>query len=220
MTFILLLANAFLLGLAHALEPDHVAAVSTFLSRQPGRSSAIRYCVRWGLGHALPLLAATALAAGIGLTLPAQVAAYAERGVGAMLILLGVWLLRDVRAGRLHVHAHEHDGVIHTHLHTHAPGEAGAHDHRHAAFFVGVIHGFSGSASVLLLALVAGTSSPRLSGAYVVTFSAGVILAMALYGWSAGALLERVAARKTAWLRLVQTGAGCCSVVLGGYWLS
>jgi len=59
-----------------------------------------------------------------------------------------------------------------------------------------------------------------LSGMYVATFSGGVIAAMVLYGWTAGALLERLAARQTAWLRLVQVGAASCSLLLGAYWLA
>jgi cytochrome c biogenesis protein CcdA len=219
MAVILLLANAFLLGLAHALEPDHVAAVSTFLSRYPGRTRAVRFCVHWGVGHMLPLLGSIAVMAAVGAVLPTRMAFYAERAVGVMLVLLGAWVLRAAWLGRLHAHAHQHEGVMHTHLHAHVRGHD-AHEHAHAAFLVGVVHGLAGSASVLVLALLAGTSSLWLSGAYVVTFSSGVILAMALYGWSAGALLERFVAPEIAWLRLAQVGAGSCSLLLGVYWLS
>ena len=173
----------------------------------------------------LPLLVSVVVAATIGATIPTRVADYAERGVGVMLVLLGAWVLREVWVGRLHSHRHEHDGLSHTHLHAHTGGADSAHVHvphvhAHAAFLVGIVHGFAGSASVLVLALVAGASSPWLSGAYVATFSGGVIIAMALYGWSAGTLLERIATRRSAWLRRVQVGAGSCSVLLGAYWLS
>lgn len=224
MSVVLLLANAFLLGLAHALEPDHVAAVSTFLSRYPSRVRAIRFCVQWGVGHMLPLLASAVVAATIGAALPSRAAAYAEPAVGAMLVLLGAWVLREVWRGRVHSHTHEHDGVVHTHLHAHAEGNDSEHAHvphvhAHGAFLVGIVHGFAGSASVIVLALVAGASSLWLSGAYVATFSGGVIVAMAAYGWSAGILLERIASRRSS-LRLVQAGTGSCSMLLGAYWLS
>ena len=217
MKIFLLLANAFLLGLAHALEPDHMAAVSTFLSRYPGRLRAVRFCVQWGVGHMLPLLASVVAVAGIGAALPPRAASDAERAVGGMLVVLGVWVLREVWLGRLHLHTHEHDGVTHTHLHAHRHDPAHGHAH-HTVLLVGIVHGLAGSASVMVLALLAGTLSLWVSGAYVVTFSVGVILSMALYGWSAGALLEQVAARRWAWLRLVQVGAGSCSVALGVYW--
>jgi len=216
MKIVLLLANAFLLGLAHALEPDHMAAVSTFLTRHPGRARAVRFCVRWGVGHMLPLLASVAAVAAVGAVLPARAASSAERAVGGMLLLLGGWVLREAWLGRLHTHTHKHDGVAHTHLHTHL--RTPAHEHTHAVLLVGIVHGLAGSASVMVLALLAGTSSFWVTGAYVVTFSSGVILSMALYGWSAGMLLERVASREASWLRAVQAAAGCCSIALGVYW--
>lgn len=225
MTVVLLLLNAFLLGLAHALEPDHVAAVSTFLSRYPGRVRAVRFCVRWGMGHMLPLLLSVVIVAMLGTALPVRLATYAERGVGAILVLLGVWVLREVWVGRVHSHQHEHGGVAHTHLHAHTRNHDSEHEHvphvhAHGAFLVGIVHGFAGSASVLVLALVAGATSPWLSAAYVATFGSGVVVAMALYGWSAGMLLERIATPHGPWLRLTQTAAGSCSVLLGAYWLS
>jgi ABC-type nickel/cobalt efflux system permease component RcnA len=225
MSVALLLANAFLLGLAHALEPDHVTAVSTFLSRYPGRVRAIRFCVQWGVGHMFPLLGAAVAAATVGAALPVRVAGYAERGVGAMLVLLGAWVLWEVWRGRIHSHLHEHDGVVHSHFHAHPHADFSAHAHAehvhaHGAFLVGVVHGFAGSAAVIVLALAAGASSLWLSGAYVATFSSGVIVAMAAYGWSAGALLERIAIRRSASLRFVQVATGSCSLLLGAYWLS
>lgn len=225
MNVALLLLNAFLLGLAHALEPDHVAAVSTFLSRYSGRARAVRFCVRWGIGHMLPLLLSVVVVATLGTALPARLAVYAEQGVGAILILLGAWVLREVWRGRVHSHRHEHGGVPHTHLHAHTHSDDSEHDsvlhvHAHGAFLVGVVHGFAGSASVLVLALVAGATSPGLSAAYVATFGSGVIIGMAAYGWSAGTLLERIAAPRGWWLRLTQVAAGSCSVLLGAYWLS
>jgi len=215
----LFLANAFLLGLAHALEPDHVAAVSTFISRYPGRRRAVRFCVRWGIGHMIPLLACLVGAGLVGTALPAGSASYAERGVGLMLIGLGAWLVRDVWSGRVHLHAHEHGGVRHVHLHAHVHTPAHDHGHARTVVAVGIMHGLAGSASVLVLAAVSMGSSVWLGAAYVLTFSCGVIVAMALYGVSTGAVLERFARARPGWLRLTQLAAGGFSVLLGAVWV-
>jgi sulfite exporter TauE/SafE len=219
MSVALLITNAFLLGLAHAIEPDHVAAVSVFVARYPGRSRAVRFCVQWGIGHMLPLLASLGAIALVGTVLPAKAVAVAERVVGVVLVVLGVWLLRQVWSGRLHAHVHEHAGLTHSHLHAHRHGNVHAHPHAHAVVGVGILHGLAGSATVLVLAPVVAAPSLFVSGAYIVAFSAGVILAMVAYGWSTGTVIAHLSAHRARWLSITQAAVAICSITLGCGWM-
>ena len=150
---------AIVLGLRHATDPDHLAAVTTLIASKRERTAraAARLGFAWGLGHAsslflfgLPILFFQAY-------LPKWLQQGAEALVGVVIISLAVWLLIRWRRGAF---AHLHD---HTHLNLH--DGARGHDHSHAtvktrspwqAYAIGVIHGMGGSAGVgvLLLATI------------------------------------------------------------------
>jgi ABC-type nickel/cobalt efflux system permease component RcnA len=168
---VVVLAVAMLLGLRHASDPDHLAAVTTLIATEPedGGRRAARLGLAWGLGHALTL-------AVFGLPivlshsyLPDTAQRAAEALVGLVIVFLAVRLLIRWREGHFHVHAHRHGGVEHRHLHPH---DAEAHDHAHQpeaqlgrspvqAFGIGLMHGVGGSAGVgvLLLATIPGQAT-------------------------------------------------------------
>ena len=114
------LGIGFLLGLRHALDADHVVAVSTFVSQERGL---LRACLRgafWGLGHTLALLAVAIAVVAFKLTISPELEHGVERLVALVLIGLGGHVvLRAVATRGLHRHAHTHGGVLHTHLHVH-----------------------------------------------------------------------------------------------------
>jgi len=95
----------FLLGIRHAMEADHVAAVSTLVSQH---RSLTRSCVLgtfWGLGHTLALLTAGIATIALRLSISPELERTFERGVGCMLILLGAHvLLRSPATWRVHTH--------------------------------------------------------------------------------------------------------------------
>jgi ABC-type nickel/cobalt efflux system permease component RcnA len=103
-----------------------MVAVSAFVGRSPRAGSAALFGVRWGLGHALVVLLIGAVLAWTGVSVPQSAEAWAELGVGLMLVALGVWSLRASR--RLHVHRPQDHGG-HAHLHAHGPDR---HPHAHA----------------------------------------------------------------------------------------
>lgn len=148
---------AILLGLRHATDPDHLAAVTSLVAG--GRSSASRAAARlglsWGLGHALTLFAFGLPIVLLGAYLPEPVQRGAEVAIAVVIVVLAFRLLRRWRLGAYHVHRHVHDGVEHAHLHSHA--EASGHVHRHdartplGAFAIGLLHGLGGSAGVGVL---------------------------------------------------------------------
>ena len=159
-TLIGLLGLGLILGLRHALDPDHIAAVSTIVSesRSVRRSSLIG--TFWGLGHTMSLLIAGVLVIALKVQISDRIALWMEFAVALMLIFLGLKAtLRSLRGWKFHRHRHMHDGSTHSHLHLHREGDEQAHRHRHLIglgarpFFVGLVHGMAGSAALTLLVL-------------------------------------------------------------------
>lgn len=209
-------ATALLLGSLHALEADHMAAVTAFAARRPGVRAAVRFGVRWSVGHGgiIVLVGATALL--LGIRLPDVASDWLERLVGAVMIGLGIWTWRGARA--LHAHAHAHaDGTIHTHLHSHALREQ--HDHRHAATAVGLVHGLAGSGTAVALIPLVGVETPAGGILYLLLFALGTVGGMALYGLLAGLVVGRTAERSVRLARLVARATGVLTVAIGCVWL-
>src|SRR5260370_17862420 len=71
-SIVAVLAIGGLLGLRHAFEPDHLAAVSTLATRPGGRRlwSAARLGLIWGLGHTVTVGAVALLIIALGVRLP------------------------------------------------------------------------------------------------------------------------------------------------------
>jgi len=184
-SFLTLLSLGFVLGLRHALDTDHIAAVSTVLAQRPSMRASGIIGLSWGLGHTLVLLLVGAVVLLLRVQIPESVANIAEFSVGAMLVVLGAVLAKKLLKERWHVHAHEHGGERHLHLHSH---EVVA-DHRHLHWLrdslqplcIGMAHGLAGSAAVLLIVL--STAKTVVTGLlYIAVFGIGSIIGMMLIG--------------------------------------
>ncbi|MBA3848226.1 MAG: urease accessory protein, partial [Planctomycetes bacterium] len=171
-----ILVLGFLLGMRHALEADHVAAVASLATRSRGSRHAMFQGIAWGLGHTITLFLACSAVLFLDTVVPERLAQGLEAAVGAMLILLGADVIRRMLRDRVHFHTHQHgDGVVHFHAHSHA-GESGPHisQHRHGhlrdfpvrALCIGLMHGLAGSAALILLTLTT-VASPKLGLLYV-----------------------------------------------------
>jgi hypothetical protein len=170
------LGLGFVLGLRHALDVDHLAAVSTIVSRRRSLWVSSLVGALWGLGHTAALLAAAVAVVGLHAEIPPALGRALELGVAVMLVALGANLLRRL------VHARAHRGRARLHPHAHGPGAAADHDHGapgRRPFVVGLVHGLAGSAA-LMLAVAATIPSPVVALAYVATFGAGSIGGMML----------------------------------------
>jgi hypothetical protein len=147
------LGLAFLLGLRHALDPDHLVAVTSLAATERrGPGAATRLGLWWGLGHAATLIALGATLIALGAELPPWLEAGAETAVGVVIVALGAmvilkWVRGDYRGG-----GHSHDGAAHRHL-RHGPGAEHSHGGRTPAraFAIGILHGLAGSGAVVLL---------------------------------------------------------------------
>lgn len=218
------LVVAFALGLVHALDADHVMAVSVFATRGHGTAQGVRAGLRWSLGHGLVLLAAGLVLVAFGRSLPESFAALADRLVGLTMMGLGGFVFVELARRRAHVHFHAHDGMPpHAHWHGHERNASRdartAHQHEHGALLVGALHGLAGSAPILAVLPVAHRS-PHLAVAYLVLFGCGVAVAMVgvsgLLGHVAGRFTRAEAGRGLSWLR----GTGAAGSVAIGAWLA
>jgi len=179
--FVTVLALGFALGLKHALDPDHMVAVSTIVSESKSIARSSLVGTFWGLGHTMSLLLAGIAVIAFRIRIPERMALWMEFAVALMLVILGAKaLLKPLRGWNVHIHRHSHDGSSHIHLHLHRPGEEGAHHHRHLIgfgarpFFVGMVHGMAGSAALMILVLA--TIPSALAGLlYIAVFGLGSV---------------------------------------------
>jgi len=112
-----ILGLGFLLGMQHALEADHIAAVSSIATRRSHVTDIVKHGLTWGLGHTLTLFAFAGAAILLGRAIPETIARPMETAVGAMLIGLGAHVLWRLWRNRVHFHKHDHgDGTVHFHM--------------------------------------------------------------------------------------------------------
>src|ERR1043165_6904463 len=155
-----ILGLGFLLGMQHALEADHIAAVSSIAARRGRVGDIVGHGLTWGLGHTLTVFVCAGAAILLGRAIPDDLARPLETAVGVMLIGLGAHVLWRLWRDRVHFHRHHHhDGTVHFHAHSHAresvPHAKAPHAHAHGfrwrTLLVGLMHGMAGSAALLVL---------------------------------------------------------------------
>ena len=202
------LLTALIAGFAHALEPDHMAAVTTFVSRRPRPAQAVAFGVRWGVGHSASLLVVGLVLVMLDLRVPERLTRGLEFGVGGMLLGLGIWLLWNVLHERAHRLAER--GHPHPHEHTHA----------HGSLWVGMAHGLAGTAPLVALLPAALTRSPWQAGGYLLFFGVGTTVAMGLYAVAAGMVFDQAGSRVPALGRTLRTLTALGSAVLGMAWMA
>lgn len=185
----LVLTLGLAIGLQHAFEPDHIAAVTTQMSRQKNKSHSVKELIKkgtikssfigalWGAGHTTTLALVGLSVFVLSVNIPDIFFISSEFVVGAMLIFLAITTLYNKKLFKIkhmHVHTHE-DGTIHTHPHDHSSD----HKHGHKSYLIGCIHGLAGSGA--LLVLVAGTlGSIQEMLSFILIFGIGSIIGMTL----------------------------------------
>jgi ABC-type nickel/cobalt efflux system permease component RcnA len=185
--FVAALALAFVLGLRHASDPDHLVAVTSLVAADGGDArGAVRLGAWWGLGHAVTLLAIGLPLIAFKSELPPWLESGAEKGVGLVIVLLAgrlswKWLCgdyrlgghghlagADVRRGARHSHLREGDGE-HVHVHVRSRGQA---------FAIGLLHGLAGTGAIVVL-LIAGLPTPLEAASALAVFAPMSIVSMA-----------------------------------------
>jgi MFS family permease len=215
------LAFGFVLGLKHAVEVDHLAAVSTIVSERKSLLSSLLVGGLWGVGHTFSLLIAGFFVILLHVEISERVALFLEFCVGLMLVVLGANALRKLwRGGHFHIHAHSHGGRAHVHPHIH-DREAETDNHTHHGYqssmrplFVGMVHGLAGSAALMLLVL-STISSPLVGFAYIIIFGVGSIGGMMMMSALVSLPLYLTATRFTRANLMMRGLAGLFSLSFG-----
>lgn len=205
-----------LLGMRHALEPDHLAAVSTLVSRERSGLKAALLGACWGLGHTAGLIVVGAVLVLLRSEMPPLFATLFELLVAVMLIVLGtravMQAIRQGRPGHQHPHAfavHEHSGLpAHVHI--------GTWTLARRPLLIGAIHGLAGSGALTALVLTTlPSTSARLT--YMALFGLGSTVSMAVLSGLLGWPLARLGSHHAV-ARGISFTVGAMSVVLGILW--
>jgi ABC-type nickel/cobalt efflux system permease component RcnA len=177
------LGVAFVLGLRHASDPDHLVAVTSLVAADGGDTRrAARLGAWWGVGHAGALVLIGVPLIAFKTELPAALESGAEKAIGLVILLLAVrviykWIRGDFRAS-----AHQHAGghARRRHLRREAKG-----DNRHIAVRspgqavgIGALHGLAGTGAVVLL-LIAALPTRLEAGLALAVFAPMSIVSMA-----------------------------------------
>lgn len=217
------LGLGFVLGMQHALEADHIAAVSSIAARRSKVGDIVKHGLTWGLGHTITLFLFAGAALVLGQAIPEHIERPLETAVGIMLVGLGVHVLWRLWRDRVHFHQHSHnDGTQHLHVHSHA-GEAvahtqSAHEHGHGfrwrSLLVGLMHGMAGSAALLVLT-VSQAKDPVQGLFYVLLFGVGSMIGMGALS-TAIAVPIAASAKFLTWAnRGLQVAVGIITIAIG-----
>ena len=211
-TLLIVVAVAGALGVRHATDPDHLAAVTALIAAGDDRSgrAARRLGFVWGLGHATTLFAFGLPIVFFSAYLPKPIQQGAETAVGVVIVALAVWLLLRWRRGTFHTHAH-------THVHQHRDG---GHGHGHppgrrtplGAYAIGLVHGMGGSAGVGVL-LLAEIESRVVAVAALAVLALFTAVSMAIVSAVWGRALGRPSVRRS--LDRVTPALGLASLAFG-----
>jgi len=210
-----------LLGMRHALEPDHLAAVTTLVTGERDDRSAYRAALMgacWGLGHTASLIVVGTALVVLRASMPPRATDLFEFFVALMLIGLGLRAIylaaRQGPAGP--VHAHHHGRVVHTHPGAPAHIHIGAWTLARRPLLVGAVHGLAGSGALTALVL-ATLSSTAARVTYMMLFGLGSTIGMAALSGVLGWPLARAGQHQSV-ARGLSFVVGLGSLVLGLYY--
>lgn len=213
MSFAAIIAVGFLLGMRHALDPDHVIAVTTIVSRQGSAGKAALIGTMWGLGHMFTIFIVGAAIILFGMSIPPRLGLSMELAVGAMLMILGVLNLGGVMQW------------LQNRFTPHAAGQQVLDQPRQIArelglynvlrpLVVGIVHGLAGSAAIALLVMTT-IRQPWWAIAYLLLFGVGTIAGMIVITTAISAPFIHTARRFSSWNRRMAVTSGVLSLAFG-----
>lgn len=226
-----LLLVGFGLGMMHALDADHIMAVSALSNERPSARRAMMHSSHWALGHGGMLVVCGLMLFGIGVAIPEGLQTFAEASVGVLLIVLGGQCFYQLRREKVVLTSHSHGDVTHVHWtrtdeqhssknEATSKGKNSETSARHKPVFVGLLHGLAGSAPALALIPVVSEGQLLEALAYLVIFSLGVMIAMVCFGLGFGQFQRFLSARYQSIFVYSRQAVACVSIAFGGYWIA
>jgi len=195
------------LGLQHAVDPDHVVAVSTIVSRTGSAARSIGAGALWGVDHTLTVLAVGGAMVLFSWKVPASWTHATNLAVALMLIALGLSALRAAKKASSNHTKHQH-----FHAGQHSQHDRGGSAVR--ALAVGMVHGLAGSAGIALLALSA-VQEQYTATAFLTLFGLGTIAGMVLITAIISLPFAWGSQRSRRLVFLLRRGVGLLSLVFG-----
>ena len=223
MTPIIIMVAGLAIGLEHAFEADHIAAVATQVSKRKSDSISLVQRIRknvfkssligilWGAGHTTTLFFVGLLVFALSVHIQNNIFIGFEFVVGIMLVILGsmTYLNKSIFKFR-HIHPHIHeDGTIHTHPHKHED----EHKHGHKSYVIGCVHGLAGSGSLVVL-IASSLGSLELILSFILIFGIGSMFGMAVISGLIG-LPFAFTANIAKVNRILRYVAGSASLLIG-----
>jgi len=210
-------------GIQHAFEPDHIAAVSTQISKSRFMTKSTWHLIResmtrssilgalWGAGHTTTLVLIGFLVYAMAITISDHIFSGLEFAVGIMLVFLGITTIIDKKIQFKHKHPHQHqDGTMHIDAHDHDDFD---HRHTHKSYLIGMMHGLAGSGSLVVLTATSMNDLGMIFG-FIVIFGIGSMIGMILVGSMMGIPLA-LGNRITSIQRIFRYVTGIFSLVIG-----
>lgn len=188
------------LGLLHALDADHILAVSGLSGGRASLKSAFYFCRHWAIGHAATLLLIGTLVFILGKSMPVQLSQHAEHFVAVVLIAIGAYILFNLRYS---------DSGSTPLSRLSATG----------ALFVGTLHGLAGSAPLLAVIPIARLDSPWHAFLYLLVFSLGVLMAMLMFGGCLNGIYRVLLHKHKIMLKLLRALIAVSSIGFGIFML-
>ena len=220
-SFLSILALGFVLGIKHAIEPDHVIAVTTIASQSKKLLRSSLAGVFWGIGHTATLFIVGVILIFMKGEIPEEWAMSLEFLVGIMLVYLGVTTILSLK--NIHIHQHEHDGEEHMHVHAHQHKGQHKHNHQHKnvsylkSMLIGLVHGLAGSGAMILLTM--STVNSAWEGAiYILIFGAGTVIGMLFFTTIIGIPFV-FSAKKLSLNKILTQITGVISTAFGIYYM-
>lgn len=215
-----ILSLGFILGIKHAIEPDHVIAVSTIASRTKKLWRSSLAGVFWGIGHTVTLFIVGIFLILMKIEIPDKWAMSLEFLVGVMIVYLGITSIFSFK--KIHVDEHGHEGEQHRHFYdTKDTEHIQSNKHRDISYIksmiIGFVHGLAGSAAMAILTM--SMVNNVLEGAiYMVVFGIGTIIGMLLCTTIIGIPFV-VSTNKIVANKVLTQITGVISIVFGFYYM-
>lgn len=211
-TLINLFALGLLLGLKHAFDADHIAAVSTIISKNKSTKLVSKIGFFWGFGHTAALLIIGFIILLFKISVPEKLALSFEFIVGIMLVVLGLNVLIKLNKNKIHFHKHKHGKEEHIHFHSHLTAKNHAHYHQPLA--IGLVHGLAGSAALTLLALTT-INSVFVGLVYILIFGIGSMIGMILVSIIVSLPFKLITNRFERTHKILKLSTSIISIVIG-----
>lgn len=211
-TIFTLLLLGFFLGIKHAFDIDHIAAVSTIISKNNSVKQSMFTGALWGIGHTISLFIFGLLILLLKIKINKNIENLFELAVGIMLIVLGINLLIKIKKEKIHMHKHKHDGTEHIHFHSHKHIQS--HQHTHQPLIVGLIHGIAGSGAITLL-ILSTINSSIIGLTYILVFGIGSIIGMALVSGILSSPFTILSKKFENMQKILKLSAGTISIIVG-----